>query len=55
MKLDPTANYSVLELQHACLALGFQGMHRTSAGGLAKLQMIQRNLYEMLRRVQPKR
>jgi type VI secretion system protein ImpK len=54
LKLDPTTNYFMLELQHACLALGFQGMHRTSPGGLATLQMIQRNLYEMLRRVHPK-
>ena len=35
LKVDPLVNYPVLELQHACLALGFQGMHRTSAGGLA--------------------
>ena len=54
LKVDPLVNYPVLELQHACLALGFQGMHRTSAGGLANLQLIQRNLYEMLRRVRPK-
>lgn len=51
---DPLVNYPVLELQHACLALGFQGMHRTSAGGVANLQVIQRNLYETLRRVRPK-
>ena len=50
-KADPTVNYDLLELMHACLALGFQGIHRTSAGGAAKLQMIQRNLYETLRRV----
>lgn len=54
LKLDPTTNYYTLELQHACLALGFQGMHRASAGGPAALQTIQRNLYEMLRRVHPK-
>src|SRR3954467_6488483 len=54
LKTDPLANYPVLELQHACLALGFQGMHRASAGGLANLQMIQRNLYETLRRVRPR-
>jgi type VI secretion system protein ImpK len=47
-------NYPVLELQHACLALGFQGMHRSSAGGIAGLQLIQRNLYELLRQVHPK-
>ncbi len=31
LKTDPLVNYPVLELQHACLALGFQGMHRASA------------------------
>jgi type VI secretion system protein ImpK len=50
-KADPTINYPLLELQHACLALGFQGIHRTSAGGSAHLQQIQRSLYETLRRV----
>ena len=54
LKADPLVNYPVLELQHACLALGFQGMHRTSSGGVAALQVIQRNLYELLRRVRPK-
>jgi type VI secretion system protein ImpK len=53
-KVDPILNYNVLELQHACLALGFQGVHRTSAGGQATLQTIQRNLYETLRRVKPR-
>jgi len=54
LKADPLVNYPVLELQHACLALGFQGMHRTSAGGVAGLQVIQRDLYELLRRVRPR-
>jgi type VI secretion system protein ImpK len=54
LKVDPLVNYPVLELQHACLALGFQGMHRTSPGGIAGLQLIQRNLYELLRQVHPK-
>jgi type VI secretion system protein ImpK len=53
-KADPLLNYALLELQHACLALGFQGVHRTSPGGLVALQQIQRNLYETLRRVRPK-
>jgi len=47
-------NYDLLELQHTCLALGFQGIHRTSAGGVSALQQIQRDLYETLRRVRPK-
>jgi type VI secretion system protein ImpK len=54
LKTDPLANYPVLELQHACLALGFQGMHRASAAGPAGLQVIQRNLYELLRQVRPR-
>ena len=51
LKMDPSANYLLLELLHACLNLGFQGMHRTSAGNAAALQQIQRSLYEMLRRI----
>jgi type VI secretion system protein ImpK len=53
-KLDPLINYPVLELQHACLALGFQGMYRANPTGIANLQQIQRDLYETLRRVRPK-
>jgi len=53
-KADPVVNYDLLELMHACLALGFQGLHRTSAGGPVALQQIQRNLYETLRRVRAK-
>lgn len=52
-KLDPVTNYSVLELMYACMAMGFQGIHRTSQGGAATLQQIQRNLYEVLRKVRP--
>jgi type VI secretion system protein ImpK len=53
-KQDPVVNYNLLELMHTCLALGFQGVHRTSGGGAIALQQIQRNLYETLRRVKPK-
>lgn len=49
-KVDPSGNYDLLELMHACLAVGFGGIHRTSAGGAARLQQIQRDLYELLRR-----
>jgi type VI secretion system protein ImpK len=51
LKRDPVLNCDILELQHACLGLGFQGMHRTSAGNTAALQQIQRNLFETIRRV----
>jgi type VI secretion system protein ImpK len=54
LKQDPVVNYELLELQHTCLALGFHGVHRTTAGGVATLQQIQRDLYETLRRVRPK-
>ena len=54
LKQDPVVNYDLLELQHTCLALGFHGIHRTSAGGVAALQQIQRDLYETLRRLRPK-
>jgi type VI secretion system protein ImpK len=53
-KTDPLGNYDQLELQYACLALGFQGVHRTSASGQQMLQQIQRGLYEILRRVRPR-
>jgi type VI secretion system protein ImpK len=53
-KVDPLINYPLLELQHACLALGFQGVYRTSPGGVQTLQKLQRDLYELLRRVKPK-
>src|SRR6266446_892492 len=54
LKQEPVVNYDLLELQHTCLALGFHGIHRTSAGGVATLQQIQRDLYETLRRLRPK-
>ena len=50
-KADPIVNYPLLELQHACLALGFEGIHRTSAAGSSTLQHIQRSVYETMRRV----
>lgn len=51
---DPLVNYGVLELQHTCLAIGFRGVHGTTAGGASELQQIQRDLYDTLRRVRPK-
>jgi type VI secretion system protein ImpK len=53
-KMDPLNSYPLLELQHACLALGFQGLHRTTPNGQAQLGQIQREVYEILRRVKPK-
>ncbi|ACK51283.1 type IV / VI secretion system protein, DotU family [Methylocella silvestris BL2] len=53
-KTDPLNNYDLLELIYDCLALGFQGVHRSSATGAVSLQQIQRDLYELLRRVRPR-
>jgi type VI secretion system protein ImpK len=51
-KQNPALNLGLLELMHACLSLGFEGIHRTSAGGAGMLQGIKRDLYETIRRVQ---
>src|SRR5450432_1027574 len=55
-KQNPTANLGLLEIMHACLCLGFEGVYRasTSGGGAGALQGIRRDLYETIRRVQPK-
>jgi type VI secretion system protein ImpK len=53
-KLDPVNNYSALELMYTALALGFQGKYRHSQSGAVDLQRIQRELYEILRRVRPR-
>lgn len=53
-KLDPIRNFPLLELQYTCLALGFQGMHRSSTNGQSALQRLQRELYEILRQVRPR-
>lgn len=54
MRADPLANIDVLELMYACLAVGFEGVHRTSPTGMATLQKIQRDLYDVIRRVRPR-
>lgn len=53
-KMDPLLDYPLLELMHCCLALGFQGRYRNEPNGPTTLQQIQRNLYELLRRVHPR-
>jgi type VI secretion system protein ImpK len=53
-RMDPLLDYPLLELIHCCLALGFQGRYRTEPNGTASLQQIQRNLYELLRKVHPR-
>jgi len=53
-KAQPTLNYDVLELMHACLSLGFQGQYRSGAGGDVTLQQIRRDLYQTLRTFRPR-
>jgi len=53
-KMAPAANVDLLELMHACLCLGFEGVYRASAGGAGALQGIRRDVYEAIRRNQPK-
>jgi type VI secretion system protein ImpK len=53
-KLGPLRSYALLELMHCCLALGFQGRYRTLPEATATLQKIQRDLYDLLRKVRPR-
>ena len=52
-KQNPAVNLGVLEIMHACLSLGFEGVYRAS-GGPGAVQGIRRDLYETIRRAQPK-
>ena len=52
-KQNPAVNLGLLELMHACLSLGFEGVYR-AAGGPGALQGIRRDLYETIRRAAPK-
>jgi type VI secretion system protein ImpK len=52
-KQNPALNLGLLEVMHACLSLGFEGVYRAS-GGPGALQAIRRDLYETIRRAQPK-
>ena len=53
-KQNPALNLDLLEVMHACLCLGFEGVYRSSAGGVGTLQGIRRDIYETIRRVQSK-
>ncbi len=52
-KQSPAVNRGLLELMHACLSLGFEGVYRAS-GGAGALQGLRRDLYETIRRASPK-
>lgn len=46
---EPARYAQLLELLHACLAIGFEGRYRLDAQGPARLTEIQRDLYERIR------
>jgi type VI secretion system protein ImpK len=52
-KQNPAVNLGLLEVMHACLSLGFEGVYR-AAGGPGALQGIRRDLYETIRTARPK-
>jgi type VI secretion system protein ImpK len=54
LKADPNALYPILQLQHACLALGFAGHSRTLAGDGAALPRMQHEIYEKIARARPR-
>jgi len=49
----PDRYLDLLELQYVCLALGFMGMYREQADGLAQVQSKQDALYRLLRERRP--
>ncbi len=53
-KQNPAVNLGLLELMHQCLSLGFEGVYRATGGGQGDLHAIRRDLYETIRRNQPK-
>jgi type VI secretion system protein ImpK len=52
-KQNPALNIGLLELMHACLSLGFEGVYRAT-GASGALQGVRRDLYEVIRRNRPK-
>jgi type VI secretion system protein ImpK len=52
-KQNPAVDLGLLEVMHACLSLGFEGVYR-AAGGPGALQGIRRDLYETIRTARPK-
>jgi type VI secretion system protein ImpK len=50
---EPKANFALLQLFHACLALGFQGAQQTLPGGAARLQDVRDDLYRQIQALKP--
>jgi len=53
MRQDPARYLNLLELQYICLALGFQGKYRLEANSRAVVQMLQDDLYRLIRQRNP--
>ncbi|SON55887.1 Inner membrane lipoprotein YiaD precursor [Hartmannibacter diazotrophicus] len=49
LRVNPSSNYDLLELMHACLSLGFQGQYRRSGRGQAELEAVRSDVYQALR------
>ncbi len=49
MRQDPARYQNLLELQYICLALGFQGKYRLEPNSRAVVQMLQDDLYRLIR------
>jgi type VI secretion system protein ImpK len=52
-KSDPTTHYAILELEHACLALGFQGARIPLPASAGSVQDVQRDVFRAMQRVRP--
>jgi type VI secretion system protein ImpK len=55
LRENPTANYDLLELTHACLTLCFQGGRSCLLGGPATLQDLRQDLEDHLSKARPAR
>jgi type VI secretion system protein ImpK len=53
MRQDPARYIDLLELQYICLALGFQGKYRLEPNSRAVVQVLQDDLYRLIRARRP--
>jgi type VI secretion system protein ImpK len=53
MRQDPARYLNLLELQYICLALGFQGKYRLEPNSRAVVQVLQDDLYRLIRARSP--
>jgi type VI secretion system protein ImpK len=53
MRQDPARYINLLELQYICLGLGFQGKYRLEPNSRAVVQMLQDDLYRLVRARRP--